>query len=70
MLEPDSEEVLRLIRGRLEVGQHEYGRLDIDTDPRDWTGEGLEEALDLSVYLAIGLIRLRRLQARANQKGD
>lgn len=60
MLEPDSEEVLSLIRERLTIGQERYGPLDINTDQREWELEALEEALDLSVYLAIRLIHLRR----------
>jgi hypothetical protein len=49
----DELRVLDRIAARLQIGQRQYGELDIATDARDWTEEALQEALDLSVYLAI-----------------
>jgi hypothetical protein len=49
----DELRVLDRIAARLQVGQKQYGELRLDTDTRDWTEEALQEALDLSVYLAI-----------------
>jgi len=62
MLEPggDEEDVLRVIRERVELGQKQYGKLDIARDEREWTKEALEETLDLCVYLAIRLVKILR----------
>jgi hypothetical protein len=52
----DERRVLLVLARRLLAGQHAYGRLDVATDRRDWGREASEEAADLLVYLAIGLI--------------
>lgn len=57
----DEEIVLREIEQRLKRGRTDYGDLDINNDRRNWINEALEEALDLSVYLSIQLIKLRNL---------
>jgi hypothetical protein len=49
----DELRVLDRIAARLQVGRRQYGELHIARDGRDWTEEALQEALDLSVYLAI-----------------
>ena len=56
----DEEEVLRVLRGRLEMGQKQYGKLDIARDSREWSKELLEEVLDQCVYAAIMLVRILR----------
>jgi hypothetical protein len=56
----DEEEVLRVLRGRLELGQMQYGKLDIARDEREWSKELLEEVLDQCVYTAIMLVRILR----------
>ncbi len=56
----DEEEVLRVLRGRLELGQKQYGKLDIARDEREWSKELLEEVLDQCVYTAIMLVRILR----------
>lgn len=48
--------VMQAIERRLRMGLKQYGPLDIRHDPRRWTKEALEEALDGMVYLAIALI--------------
>ena len=58
----DEAAVLGLVRERLELGRMRYGDLDLMRDQRDRLVEGLEEALDLSIYLAAELLRLRRLR--------
>jgi hypothetical protein len=55
----DERRVTRAIAARLSLGAATYGPLDIAGDPRDWTHEALEEALDLAVYLAAALLRAR-----------
>lgn len=55
-LGPDELRVLRAVTERLVLGRRQYGELDLATDPRDWAREAAEEALDLSVYLAIRLL--------------
>jgi len=53
----DEHRVLLVLAKRLLLGQAAYGRLDLAHDRRDWTAEARDEALDLSVYLAIALVR-------------
>jgi hypothetical protein len=55
-MEPDAVSVLHAIAGRLQMGRRQYGDLKIALDQRDWRKEAGEEALDMSVYLAIGLL--------------
>lgn len=56
--------VLARISRRLRDGRSCYGALRINDDPRDYLGEGSEEAFDLSVYLACELERRARKGAR------
>src|SRR6185369_11387483 len=56
-LPADERAVLKAIDARLRMGLRQYGKLDIAKDPRRWTKEALEEALDLAVYLACALMR-------------
>lgn len=60
LLGADERAVVALVRKRLELGAVQYGALDVVGDRRDWVREALEEALDLSVYLAAALLRLGR----------
>lgn len=53
----DELRVLVTLARRLAMGREQYGELRIDRDRRDWTKEASEEALDLSVYLAIALLK-------------
>jgi hypothetical protein len=55
----DEQRVLVAIAERLSMGAKQYGRLDLATDTRDWRREGAEEALDLAVYAACGLLSPR-----------
>ena len=57
-LPSDERAVIRAIDKRLRMGLKQYGRLDVRKDPRRWTKEALEEALDLTVYLTCALMRL------------
>lgn len=59
-VEGDEGDVLDLIRERMEMGRGIYGLLRLDTDPRDFEHEALEELLDAVVYLTAELLRRRR----------
>ena len=52
----DERRVVSAIVARLELGRRRYGRLHLDSDPRDWRREASEEGLDLAVYLAALLL--------------
>lgn len=60
-LEPDALTALVEIAERLLVGQKQYGRINIDTDQRDWLQQMIEEQQDKDVYGTFLLIKLRRL---------
>tara|TARA_R100000306_G_C4305994_1_gene107664 strand:- start:8 stop:199 length:192 start_codon:yes stop_codon:yes gene_type:complete len=53
-----NEEVLNLIKSRLDAGADKYGEEILITDKRDFIVESLEEILDTCVYLACKLIQL------------
>ena len=56
-LNDDEQRVLLAIAKRLAMGRKQYGALDLSKDPRTWTKEAYEEALDMSNYLAMALVR-------------
>jgi hypothetical protein len=56
-LGPGEVAVLTLVAERLLLGRRRYGELDHATDRRDFGREALEEAADLAVYAAAGLLR-------------
>jgi hypothetical protein len=53
-----NDEILELIKERMEKGRKEYGHGLLRGD-RDWTKEALEEALDMSIYLSAKLVELK-----------
>ena len=61
-----NDDIITLIKERLELGRRRYGHgviLDDDTtaygtDRNSWTIMALEEALDMAVYLAARLIQI------------
>ncbi|MGD0950338.1 MAG: hypothetical protein ABSA52_23320 [Candidatus Binatia bacterium] len=59
-LGPDEVAVLTLVAERLLLGRRRYGELHLGTDRRDFRREALEEAADLAVYAAAGLLREKR----------
>jgi len=67
----DNDEILELIQARLDIGRDRYGhgiRVMDDTrswgTPADsWAEMGLEEVLDLAIYLTAALVRLRAVDA-------
>jgi molybdopterin biosynthesis enzyme MoaB len=54
-----NEEVLQLIKERLEAGAKKYGEEILIDDKRDMIQESLEEMLDSCVYLACKIIQLK-----------
>ena len=65
-MKDDNEKILELIQERMTIGEERYGhgiRKNDDTKQwgtktDSWTEMGLEEALDLTIYLSAQLIRL------------
>jgi len=65
-MKDDNEKILELIKERLAIGEERYGhgvRKNDDTTQwgtksDSWTEMGLEEALDLAIYLSAQLLRL------------
>ena len=65
-MKDDNEKVLDLIQGRMAIGEDRYGhgiRKNDDTTQwgtklDSWTEMGLEEALDLTIYLSAQLLRV------------
>ena len=63
-----NEEVLNLIKSRLDAGADKYGEEILVTDKRDFIVESLEEVLDACVYLACKLIQLKERKSNDNQR--
>ena len=55
-----NDEIIKLISERLELGAKKYGKPNMEKDGRCFVTEALEEALDLSVYLAARLIEIKK----------
>lgn len=58
-----NDEIIRLIKTRMDKGRKEYGHGLLQNAGYDWLQEALEEALDLSVYLSAKLIELKNLSS-------
>ena len=71
----DNEEIIDLIKERLDKGAAEYGHgirvkdntTDWGTNLDSWTEMGLEEALDLSIYLSAQILRVMRNEEQRKQ---
>jgi len=60
----NNEEIINLIRERLDKGKREYGK-EIDIyDGRDWNKEALEELLDACVYLSASILKIIKSDSR------
>ena len=60
----NNEEIINLIRERLDKGKQEYGK-EIDIyDGRDWNKEALEELLDACVYLSASILKIIKSDSR------
>lgn len=64
----DNEEILEMINARLALGRTRYGHgIRVNDDTRQWGTDndawaemGLEEVLDLALYLAAAMVRLKK----------
>lgn len=75
--EPDdegaNEEIIELLKDRLKIGFDRYGHgvrpmddtTTWGTERDSWIEMGLEEALDLSIYLGAAILRIRHLEDSA-----
>jgi hypothetical protein len=63
-----NDEIISLIKQRMEKGRKEYGHGIVQNSGYDWLKEALEEALDLSVYLSAKLIEINNEQAKNSNK--
>lgn len=63
-----NKDIIKLIQERLEVGRRNYGQDVQLEDTRDWVDESIDEALDLAVYLAAELVRIKQLKVRRDQE--
>jgi hypothetical protein len=55
-----NDEILDLIKQRMEKGRQQYGHGLLENSGYDWVQEALEEALDLSIYVAARLVEVTR----------
>lgn len=53
-------EILRLIESRMAKGRKQYGHGLLQDSGYDWVQEALEEALDLSIYVAAKLVEIQK----------
>jgi hypothetical protein len=53
-------EILRLIESRMAKGRRQYGHGLLRDSGLDWVQEALEEALDLSIYVAAKLVEIQQ----------
>jgi hypothetical protein len=71
----DNPDLLAIIRERLELGAARYGhglRAEDDTTQwgtkeDSWVEMGLEEILDMTIYIACAMLRVRKYEAEARQ---
>lgn len=62
-----NDQIITLIKQRMEKGRKEYGHGIVQNSGYDWLKEALEEALDLSVYLAAKIIEIDSRNEQAKQ---
>ena len=53
-----NDQIIELIRERLEIGAKKYGHENVVSDDRDFIKEALEEVLDCMVYASCKLIEI------------
>jgi|TARA_Y100000034_G_C6561099_1_gene242816 hypothetical protein len=53
-----NDQIIELIRERLEIGAKKYGHENVVSDNRDFIKEALEEVLDCMVYASCKLIEI------------
>ena len=55
-----NDRILDLIKERMAKGRAQYGHGLLENSGYDWVKEALEEALDLSIYVAARLIEVEK----------
>jgi hypothetical protein len=55
-----NDQILELIKKRMDMGRKHYGHGLLENSGYDWVKEALEEALDLSIYVAARLVEVSR----------
>ena len=63
-----NDEIIKLVAERIEKGKEKYPDEIPESDDRNFLQEGIEEALDMSVYLAGELLRLKKLKKKLLSK--
>jgi hypothetical protein len=63
----DENKVISRIRKRMEFGFKQYGALDLALDSRDLIEEAIQEALDMSIYLASRLEQIKMYEKIVNE---
>ena len=63
-----NDKILKLVAERIEKGKEKYPDEIPESDDRNFLQEGVEEALDMSVYLAGELLRLKKLKKKLLSK--
>ena len=72
----ENEEIIKLLKDRLKIGFDRYGHgvrpmddtTTWGTERDSWIEMGLEEALDLSIYLGAAILRIRHLEDSAIER--
>ena len=54
-----NDQIIELVRERLEIGAKKYGHENVVSDDRDFIKEALEEVLDCMVYASCKLIEIK-----------
>ena len=71
----DNDEILEMLKARLELGRERYGhgvRVEDDTtqwgtEKNDWELMAIEEVMDVLIYSAAAIIRLQRKRQEKSQ---
>ena len=63
-----NDKIIELVAERIEKGKEKYPDEIPESDDRNFLQEGVEEALDMSVYLAGELLRLKKLKKKLLSK--
>ena len=64
-----NEEIVELIKKRMDMGRKHYGHGLLENSGYDWVKEALEEALDLSIYVAARLVEVSKRDADRSSHG-
>jgi hypothetical protein len=59
MADEMNDRILDLVKERMAKGRAQYGHGLLEKSGYDWVQEALEEALDLSIYVAARLVEIK-----------